>query len=105
MQGMDVRRIVALNIRKHRIAADLSQEELASRMGVEQYCISGWEAGRRNPTLITLWRAAEALQVAPATPLDHVRQRPEFPKKEEIENEASLKVKFFEGSAMKGSIS
>lgn len=78
---MDVRRIVGLNIRKHRIAAGLSQEELASRMGVEQYYISGWEAGRRNPTLITLWRAADALKVAPATLLDHGGQRPECPKK------------------------
>jgi transcriptional regulator with XRE-family HTH domain len=81
MSGMDVRRIVGLNIRKHRIASALSQEELASRMGVEQFYISGWEAGRRNPTLITLWRAADALQVAPATLLDHAGQRPEFPKK------------------------
>jgi transcriptional regulator with XRE-family HTH domain len=81
MRGMDVRRIVGLNVRKHRIAAALSQEELASRMGVEQYYISGWEAGRRNPTLITLWRAADALKVAPATLLDHGGQRPEFPKK------------------------
>jgi transcriptional regulator with XRE-family HTH domain len=77
---MDVRRIVGLNVRKHRIAAELSQEELASRMGVEQYYISGWEAGRRNPTLVTLWRAADALKVAPATLLDHGGQRPEFPK-------------------------
>lgn len=78
---MDVRQIVGLNVRKHRIAAGLSQEELASRMGVEQYYISGWEAGRRNPTLITLWKAADALQVAPATLLDHAGQRQEFPKK------------------------
>jgi transcriptional regulator with XRE-family HTH domain len=80
---MDVRQIVGLNIRKHRIAAGLSQEELASRMGVEQYYISGWEAGRRNPTLITLWRAANALKVAPASLLDHGGQRPEFPKKKQ----------------------
>lgn len=78
---MDVRKIVGLNVRKARIAAQLSQEELAGRMGVEQYYISGWEAGRRNPTLITLWRAAEALKVAPATLLDASGQRPEFPKK------------------------
>jgi transcriptional regulator with XRE-family HTH domain len=81
MSNMDVRKIVGLNIRKHRIAAGLSQEELAGRMGVEQYYISGWEAGRRNPTLITIWRAADALKVAPATLLDHGGQRPEFPKK------------------------
>jgi transcriptional regulator with XRE-family HTH domain len=78
---MDVRQIVGLNIRKHRIASGFSQEELASRMGVEQYYVSGWEAGRRNPTLVTIWRAADALKVAPATLLGHGGQRPELPKK------------------------
>jgi transcriptional regulator with XRE-family HTH domain len=91
MQGMDVRRIVGLNIRKHRLAAALSQEELASRMGVEQYYVSGWEAGRRNPTLVTLWRAADALKVAPATLLDHAGQKPEFPKRKRSKSKAGAK--------------
>ena len=88
---MDVRQIVGLNVRKHRIAAGLSQEELASRMGVEQYYISGWEAGRRNPTLITLWRAADALKVAPATLLDHGGQRPELPQKKKSKTKRRAK--------------
>lgn len=86
---MDVRKIVGLNVRRARIDAGYSQEELAARMGVEQYYISGWEAGRRNPTLITLWRAAEALKVAPATLLDHAGQKPEFPKK----NKSKVKLR------------
>jgi transcriptional regulator with XRE-family HTH domain len=60
---MDVRGIVGTNIRRYRLAAKLSQEELAARMGVEQYYISGLEAGRRNPTITTASRAAEALGV------------------------------------------
>jgi transcriptional regulator with XRE-family HTH domain len=78
---MDLRRIVGLNIRKHRLAAAISPEELASRMGVEQYYISGWEAGRRNPTLVTLWRAADALNIAAAKLLDERGQRAELPAK------------------------
>ena len=60
---MDVREIVGANVRRYRLAAKLSQEELAARMGVEQYYISGLEAGRRNPTISTTSRAAEALGI------------------------------------------
>lgn len=60
---MDVRGIVGTNIRRYRLAAKLSQEELAARMGVEQYYVSGLEAGRRNPTITSMSRAAEALGV------------------------------------------
>lgn len=60
---MDVRRIVAKNVRKLRTAAQLSQEEMAVRMGVEQTYVSGLERGVRNPTITTLDRAATALNV------------------------------------------
>jgi len=60
---MDVRAIVGKNVRQRRIAAGLSQEELGARMGVEQYYISGLEAGRRNPTIATMALAAVALGV------------------------------------------
>lgn len=60
---MDVRRIVAKNVREIRMAAQLSQEEVAIRMGVEQTYVSGLERGVRNPTITTLSRAATALDV------------------------------------------
>lgn len=60
---MDVRRIVAKNVREIRTAAQLSQEEVAVRMGVEQTYVSGLERGVRNPTITTLYRAATALNV------------------------------------------
>ncbi|PZN95495.1 MAG: XRE family transcriptional regulator [Hyphomicrobiales bacterium] len=60
---MDVRRIMAKNVRKFRTAAQLSQEEVATRMGVEQTYVSGLERGVRNPTITTLDRAAKALNV------------------------------------------
>jgi transcriptional regulator with XRE-family HTH domain len=81
MSSMDVRKIVGLNIRKARIDSGLSQEELAGRMGVEQFYISGLEAGRRNPTLVTLWKAANALGVEVGTLFGKGRQRPELPTK------------------------
>jgi transcriptional regulator with XRE-family HTH domain len=61
---MDVRRVIGANVRKHRLAAELSQEELALRIEIfDQGYISGLEAGRRNPTAVTLALIADALGV------------------------------------------
>lgn len=63
---MDVRRVIGANVRKHRIAVGLSQEELALRIEIfDQGYVSGLEAGRRNPTAVTLWLIASALGVRP----------------------------------------
>jgi len=58
---MDIRHTVGNNIRELRKAAGLSQEELAARMDVDQAYISRLEAGEKNPTILTLWHAAQAL--------------------------------------------
>lgn len=60
---MDVRRLLAKNVREFRLAAGLSQEEVAVRMEVEQTYVSGLERGVRNPTIKTLDRVAKALNV------------------------------------------
>jgi transcriptional regulator with XRE-family HTH domain len=67
---MDVRRIVGTNLRQFRLSAGLSQEEMAARMGVEQGYLGGLEAGRRNPTVVTLWHAAMALGIRPSLLLE-----------------------------------
>jgi transcriptional regulator with XRE-family HTH domain len=59
----DVRRMVGRNVRRLRIAAGLSQAELAERMGVDRAYVSGLELGQRNPTIVTLWHVAKALGV------------------------------------------
>ena len=59
----DVRRVVGRNVKRLRIAAGLSQAELAARMGVDRAYVSGLELGQRNPTIVTLWHIAEALGV------------------------------------------
>ena len=60
---MDIRKTVGANIRRYRIAAGVSQEELAARMGVDQGYVSRLEAGQRNPTITTIGSAAEALGI------------------------------------------
>jgi transcriptional regulator with XRE-family HTH domain len=63
---MDIRRVVGKNVRRYRKEAELCKEELAARIGVEQGYVSRLEAGERNPTIVTIWDAAEALGVCPA---------------------------------------
>jgi transcriptional regulator with XRE-family HTH domain len=60
---MDVRQIVGENIRRYRREKGLSQAEVANRMGVDRAYVSGLELGQRNPTIVTLWHAAKALEV------------------------------------------
>src|SRR5688572_22819557 len=81
---MDIRRIVGENVQRYRLAANLSQEEMAARMEYEQGYVSGLESGRRNPTIVTLAVAAEALGIKPsqllempgASPIRKMRRSP-----------------------------
>jgi transcriptional regulator with XRE-family HTH domain len=62
---MDMRKLVARNLKKYRTEMGLSQEELAARSGVDRTYISGLERGVRNPTVVMLWQIASALNVEP----------------------------------------
>lgn len=55
--------MVGRNVRRLRIAAGLSQAQLAERMGVDRAYVSGLELGQRNPTVVTLWHLGKALGV------------------------------------------
>jgi transcriptional regulator with XRE-family HTH domain len=57
----DVRKLVGRNVRRLRIAAGISQAELAERMGVDRGYVSGLELGQRNPTIVTPWHLSKAL--------------------------------------------
>jgi len=71
----DARRLVGQNIRRLRLAAKISQAELAARMGVDRAYISGLELGHRNPTVVTLWHLAQALGVAIGMFFDERRKK------------------------------
>jgi transcriptional regulator with XRE-family HTH domain len=60
---MEVRRRVALNIKRLRTAQALSQEELADRANLHRTYISGVERAVRNPTITVLEKIAVALDV------------------------------------------
>lgn len=74
---MDIRRIFGANVRRYRIAAGLSQEAVAVKMGVDRAYVSGMERGQQNVTLLTMWHLAEALNVRPADLLDETIKKAE----------------------------
>ncbi|WP_376743244.1 helix-turn-helix domain-containing protein [Ensifer canadensis] len=60
---MDIRVIIGKNIQFFLRERSLSQEELSFRSDSSRAYISGLEAGRRNPTALSLVKFAEALGV------------------------------------------
>ena len=51
------------NVRRHRLDKGWSQERLADAADLERAYLTHLELGRRNPTLKTAYRIAEALGV------------------------------------------
>lgn len=70
---MDLRAVVGLNVQRIRRERALSQEELSFRSGFTRAYLSGLEAGRRNPTLLSMAKIASALSV----PLEDLIRPPE----------------------------
>lgn len=63
--GEDPRVVLGRLVHRHRLALGISQEEFADRTELDRTYVSGIERGVRNPTLLVLWRLAQALQVKP----------------------------------------
>lgn len=61
---MDMRKLVGRNVRRIRKEQGLTQEALAEKSGFSQQYLSGLEAGRRNPTVVSIFQLAEALGVS-----------------------------------------
>ncbi len=60
-------KIVASELRKLRIKADLSQDELAQLAGIDRKTINRIENGHFSPTLDTITRLSLVLKIAPGT--------------------------------------
>ncbi len=67
----DLNARLAQNLRRLRLAAGLSQEDLADRCGLHRTYVGGVERGERNVTLQTMAKLATALRV---DPLDLLRE-------------------------------
>ncbi|MGF6732071.1 transcriptional regulator with XRE-family HTH domain [Paraburkholderia youngii] len=53
-------------LRKHRLLAELTQEQLAFEAGIERSYVSMLERGRNQPTLAMLFAIAKALNCSPS---------------------------------------
>ena len=62
---MDMRKLVGGNVRRARARKGLTQEEFAEKSGFSQQYISDLERGLRNPTVVTLFELAQALDIKP----------------------------------------
>ena len=72
---MDMRRLVGQNARRIRQKKGLTQEAFADISGFSQQYISSLEQGRRNPTVITVYELAVALEVSHLDLLRPIRKR------------------------------
>jgi transcriptional regulator with XRE-family HTH domain len=61
---MDMRKLVGRNFARLRREKNLTQEEVEERSGFSQQYLSGLEQGNRNPTVITVYELACALNVS-----------------------------------------
>jgi transcriptional regulator with XRE-family HTH domain len=74
---MDMRRLVGDNVRRIRLEIGLTQEQFSERSGFSQQYVSDLERGRRNPTVVTLFELATALNSTPVALLTPSPQRDE----------------------------
>ncbi|MGO6855027.1 helix-turn-helix domain-containing protein [Rhizobium beringeri] len=61
---MDMRALIGRNFARLRREKGLTQEEVESRSGFSQQYLSDLERGKRNPTIVTLYELAQALEVS-----------------------------------------
>ncbi|VVT10707.1 helix-turn-helix domain-containing protein [Erythrobacter sp. EC-HK427] len=61
---MDMRKLVGDNCARLRKAKGWTQEQLAERSGFSQQYLSDLERGERNPTIVTIYEIAQALDVS-----------------------------------------
>ena len=66
-----VNNIVGNNIRRVRMARNMTQANLADLLGRNQRTISNWEKGRRDPGSENLRSIADALEIAPTELIGH----------------------------------
>jgi transcriptional regulator with XRE-family HTH domain len=62
-RGFDIKVVFGQRVRELRLAADVTQEELAERCGIFRTYLSNVERGVANPALLVIKALADSLQV------------------------------------------
>jgi transcriptional regulator with XRE-family HTH domain len=63
--AMDLKGAMAINVRRERLARELSQEELADRAGVSARYLGSIERAKVSASVTVLGRLAQALKIDP----------------------------------------
>jgi transcriptional regulator with XRE-family HTH domain len=63
--GMDLKKAMAINVRRERHAKDLTQEELADRAGLSPRYLGSIERAAVSASVTVLGRLAQALRIDP----------------------------------------
>ena len=66
LDPMDMRKVIGSNFARLRKEKGLTQEAVAERSGFSQSYIGWLERGQRNPTAISIWLLAQAVDAMPA---------------------------------------
>lgn len=61
---MDMRKLVGENCARIRKERSLTQEQLSELCGLSQQYLSDLERGKRNPTIVTIYEIAQALNTS-----------------------------------------
>lgn len=67
---MDIRKRLGANVRRLRLAKELSQEDYAFEAGVHRTYVSDIERGARNPTATVIEKLAKPFGIPPGRLLD-----------------------------------
>lgn len=76
MMAADLKLLLGNAIKEQRYALGISQEELASRAGLHRTYVSEVERGERNPSIVSIEKLAQALEVSFTSLFDRTGQNP-----------------------------
>ena len=62
------------SLKSKRLSANLSQEQLGLKSGLSRPYISELEMGKKDPSLFTIFKLANALELKPSVLIDEVEQ-------------------------------
>ena len=73
---MDLKEVVAINLRRIRHAKEMTQEELAYAAGLSARYVGAIERANKSPSVSVLGRIADALEIDPCELIQSVKPRP-----------------------------
>jgi transcriptional regulator with XRE-family HTH domain len=73
---MDLKEVVAINLRRIRHAKKMTQEELADVAGLSARYVGAIERADKSPSVSVVGRIADALEIDPCELIQAVKPRP-----------------------------